>query len=273
MVADRPAPYGRGVTGSDRTLRIDLNSDLGEGSVASALDDDAAMLQLVSSANIACGFHAGDPRGIRSTLELAVANGVVVGAHVSYRDLAGFGRRDLDVAPAELTAETIYQLGAMQALAASVGTRVDYVKPHGALYNRIVHDEQQAAAVVRAVVAVDPSLVLLGLPGAVVLELAAAAGIRTVTEAFADRAYTPTGRLVPRSQPGAVLHDPDRIADRVLRLVHTGLIEAIDGSQVAVSADSICVHGDTPDAVSLARAVRDRLIGAGVSIGPFTPGA
>ncbi|HOQ53675.1 MAG TPA: 5-oxoprolinase subunit PxpA [Micropruina sp.] len=252
-------------------IRIDLNSDVGESFSRWTLGDDAALLAIVSSANIACGFHAGDPRGIRSTLELAATNGVTVGAHVGYRDLAGFGRRDLDVAPDELTAETIYQIGALQALAASVGTRVSYVKPHGALYNRIVHDERQAAAVVQAIRMLDPSLVLLGLPGAVVLDRAAEAGLATATEIFADRAYTAEGRLVPRRDPGAVLHDPHAIADRIVQAITTGRITAIDGSQVPINGESICVHGDTPGAVAVARAVRSRLVEAGVTIGSFVP--
>lgn len=248
---------------------IDLNSDVGESFGRWTLGDDPAMLALVTSANIACGYHAGDPRGIRRTLQVAVANGVTVGAHVGYRDLAGFGRRDLDVASDDLVAETIYQIGALRALAASVGATVSYVKPHGALYNRIVHDERQATAVVQAITELDPTLVLLGLPGAVVLDIAAAAGLATAAEAFADRAYTPEGRLVSRTLDGAVLHDPDVIADRILGLVQTGRITAIDGTEVELSADSICVHGDTEGAVAAAGALRSRLQGAGVTISAF----
>ena len=251
---------------------IDLNSDVGESFGRWTLGDDAAMLATVSSANIACGYHAGDPRGIRQTLGMAAENGVTVGAHVGYRDLAGFGRRDLDVATDDLEAETIYQIGALRALAATVGATVTYVKPHGALYNRIVHDERQATAVVAAITELDPSLVLLGLPGAVVLQIAAAAGLTTASEAFADRAYTPEGRLVSRKLDGAVLHDPDVIADRILGLVQTGRITAIDGTEVELSADSICVHGDTEGAVAAARALRDRLEAAGVTIGAFAKG-
>jgi UPF0271 protein len=248
---------------------IDLNSDVGEGVGRWSLGDDAAMLAVTSSANIACGFHAGDPRGMRATLEIAAANGVSVGAHVAYRDLAGFGRRDLDVSVDDLRAETIYQIGALRALAASVGTSVGYVKPHGALYHRIVHDERRAAAVVHAIVELDPTLVLLGPPGAVVLDLAADAGLTTAVEAFADRAYTPDGRLVSRREPGAVLHDPIVIADRMLGLVQTGRLAAIDGTELTMRADSICVHGDTEGAVAAARAVRDRLHASGVAIEPF----
>ncbi|WP_353649206.1 5-oxoprolinase subunit PxpA [Nakamurella sp. A5-74] len=250
---------------------IDLNSDIGEGFGRWTLGDDAAMLEVVSSANIACGFHAGDPRGMLATARTAVRTGSSIGAHVGYRDLAGFGRRDLDVASADLVPEIVYQIGALQALAAVAGGRVSYVKPHGALYNRIAHDERQAADVVRAVRDVDDSLVLLGLPGSVVLRIAEEQGLRTAREAFADRAYTADGRLVPRNAPGSVLHDPDEVAIRMLRLVETGELVAVDGSTIALRADSICVHGDTPGAAAMAGALRRRLESAGVRIGPFAP--
>lgn len=249
----------------------DLNSDIGEGFGRWTLGDDAAMLGIVSSANIACGFHAGDPRGIRETAAIAVERGVAIGAHVGYRDLAGFGRRDLDVASDDLVADVIYQIGALQAIAASVGGRVSYVKPHGALYNRIAHDERQAADVVRAVTEVDPSLTVLGLPGSVVLRLAETAGLPTAREAFADRAYTPEGRLVSRREAGSVLHDVDAVAERMLRLVETGELVAADGSLIRLQADSICVHGDSPGAEAMALAVRERLVRAGVPLVPFAP--
>lgn len=251
------------------TTQIDLNSDVGEGFGQWRIGDDEAMLGTVSSANIACGFHAGDPTGIRRTLAVAATNGVVVGAHVGYRDLVGFGRRDLDVEPVDLIADVIYQIGALQALATSVGTRVSYVKPHGALYNRIAHDEKQARAVVTAVAEVDQSLVLLGLPDSVVLRLAQEAGLRTAAEAFADRAYTPTGQLVSRRLEGAVLHDAEVISERIVGLVQTGTIQAIDGSVIRLQADSVCVHGDTAGAVEAAVAIRRRLREAGVVIAPF----
>ena len=251
------------------TTQIDLNSDVGEGFGQWRIGDDEAMLGTVSSANIACGFHAGDPTGIRRTLAVAATNGVVVGAHVGYRDLVGFGRRDLDVEPVDLIADVIYQIGALQALATSVGTRVSYVKPHGALYNRIAHDEKQARAVVTAVAEVDQSLVLLGLPDSVVLRLAQEAGLRTAAEAFTDRAYTPTGQLVSRRLEGAVLHDAEVISERIVGLVQTGTIQAIDGSVIRLQADSVCVHGDTAGAVEAAVAIRRRLREAGVVIAPF----
>ena len=250
---------------------IDLNSDIGEGFGRWTLGDDAAMLEVVSSANIACGFHAGDPRGMLATARTAVRTGSSIGAHVGYRDLAGFGRRDLDVASVDLVPEIVYQIGALQALAAVAGGRVRYVKPHGALYNRIAHDERQAADVVQAVRDVDDSLVVLGLPGSVVLRIAEEQGLNTAREAFADRAYTADGRLVPRSAAGSVLHDPDEVATRMLRLVETGELVAVDGSTITLRADSICVHGDTPGAAAMAGALRRRLESAGVRISPFIP--
>ncbi|EWT01321.1 hypothetical protein N865_10935 [Intrasporangium oryzae NRRL B-24470] len=250
-------------------MRIDLNADLGESYGAWVLGDDEAMLDVVTSANVACGFHAGDPLTLRTTCRYAAERGVVVGAQISYRDVAGFGRRFIDMEPEELAAEVVYQLGALDAIARVEGTRVSYVKPHGALYNAVVHHEAQAEAVVRAVHAHDPSLPILGLPGGVLLDLALEAGIRTVSEAFADRGYTSEGRLVPRTQPGAVIHDPDVVAHRVLRLVTEGVVESVDGVDVEVRADSVCVHGDTPGAVTMARATRTLLVEAGVEIAPF----
>lgn len=250
-------------------MRVDLNADLGEGFGHWSLGDDDALLGIVTSANVACGFHAGDPQIMLRSCAGAAERGVAVGAQVSYRDLAGFGRRFMDIAPEELTADIVYQIGALQACAHASGARVRYVKPHGALYNAIVHHEAQAAAVVEAVRRYDPTLPVLGLPGSAWLSLAAQAGLPVVAEAFADRAYTPDGALVPRSEPGAVLHDAEEIAERCVRLVTTGQVTAVDGSAVEVQAESLCVHGDTPDAVSVADAVRRRLTGADVSIAPF----
>ncbi|SEM42741.1 UPF0271 protein [Gemmobacter aquatilis] len=251
--------------------QIDLNSDLGEGFGAWKMGDDAAMLGIVSSANIACGFHAGDPRGILTTLREAASRGVAVGAHVSYPDLAGFGRRPMDVAPEDLTADVIYQIGALQGLARAAGTRVTYVKPHGALYNTIAQDAGQADAVIAALLALDPGLALMGLAGAPILARARAAGLRVVAEAFADRAYTATGALVSRRDPGAVLHDPAQVAARMLRLATDGVIDAADGTPLRLQADSICIHGDSPDAVAMARQIRATLLAHGVTIAPFAP--
>lgn len=251
------------------TGSVDLNADLGESFGRWQLGDDAGMLAVVTSANVACGFHAGDPTVLLSVCQAAAAAGVAVGAQVGYRDLAGFGRRFIDMDPADLLADVVYQIGALDALARVAGTRVSYVKPHGALYNAVVVHEGQAGAVVDAAHAVDPRLPLVGLPGSMLLRLAAERGLRTVTEAFADRAYHPDGTLVPRSKPEAVLTDPAAIAERVVHLVLDGQLTATDGTAVSVTAESVCLHGDTPGAVAIARAVRSALETAGVQLAPF----
>lgn len=250
-------------------MRIDLNADVGESFGSWSMGDDAALLEVVTSANVACGFHAGDPLTMRRTVAMAAERGVSIGAHVSYRDRAGFGRRFLDVAAEELAAEVLYQIGALEAACRMAGTRVAYVKPHGALYHAIVHHDEQAAAVVEAVRDYDPTLPLLGLPGGLAERLARENGLPTVAEAFADRGYTPSGLLVPRGEPGAVLTDPDEVAARVVTLALSGRVSTLDGSLVAVRAESVCVHGDTPGAVAMARAVRAALAQAGVSVEPF----
>lgn len=249
--------------------RVDLNSDVGESFGRWELGDDAAVLGLVTSANVACGFHAGDASTLRRTCQESAAQGVVVGAQVGYRDLAGFGRRFIEMDPGELADDVLYQIGALEALARVEGTRVRYVKPHGALYNAVVHHVEQARAVVDAVRAYDPDLPLLGLPGSVLLETAERAGLSTVREAFADRAYTPEATLVPRRTEGAVLSDPGEVARRVVQMVTEGSVTAIDGSTVAVAAESVCVHGDSPGAVAMAERVRSELTAAGVEIGAF----
>ncbi|OIH96496.1 LamB/YcsF family protein [Curtobacterium sp. MCBA15_001] len=248
---------------------IDLNSDLGEGYGAWTLGDDQAMLDVVSSANIACGAHAGDPVVMLATARAAAARGVAVGAHVAYRDLLGFGRRPVSVTPDELHADVVHQLGAMAAAARVAGTAVTYVKPHGALYNTACADPVQAEAVVRAVAEVDPSLAVLALPDSELLRAAERYGLRPVTEAFADRAYEPDGSLVSRRTPGAVLHDPDQVAARVLRMVTEGVATAVDGSDVPVRAESVCVHGDSPSAVLMAQAIRALLTAQGITVAPF----
>ena len=252
---------------------IDLNSDLGESFGQWCMGDDAAMLDIVTSANVACGFHAGDPAGILRTLRAAAAKGVTIGAHVAYPDLVGFGRRNMDIASFDLTADVIYQIGALQALATAAGTSVRYVKPHGALYNTIAHDTRQALAVIEAIRAVDARLVLVALAGSPLVELARGEGLTCIAEAFADRAYTPQGTLVSRREPGAVLHDAEQVAQRMLRLVQTGTVEAIDGSVTRIEADSICVHGDSPGAIQMAREVRQLLEQSGVSLQPFAGAA
>ena len=251
---------------------IDINSDLGESFGAWHMGDDAAMLDVVTSANVACGFHAGDPAGILRTLKAAAAKNVTIGAHVAYPDKVGFGRRNMDVASDELTADVIYQIGALQGLAKAAGTCVRYVKPHGALYNTIAHDRRQALAVIAAIRAIDANLILVALAGSSLIELARNEGLQCIAEAFADRAYTPQGTLVSRREPGAVLHDPKLVAQRMLRLVEDGTIEAIDGSLTRIQADSICVHGDSPAAVEMARELRRVLEQANMSLQPFAGG-
>lgn len=248
---------------------IDLNVDIAEGFGAWRIADDDALLAVVSSANVACGFHAGDPGTIRRACVTAVAHGVSIGAQVSYRDLAGFGRRFMDVPPAELVDDLLYQMAALQGMAAVAGGRLAYVKPHGALYNAIATHEDQAAAVVEAVTTFDASLAVLGMPGSRWLALAAEAGLETVAEAFADRAYTPDGRLVSRREPGAVLHDPSAVAERAVRFATEGTVVAIDDSVLEMPARSICVHSDTPGAVELVTAVRAAMSEAGVRVESF----
>jgi 5-oxoprolinase (ATP-hydrolysing) subunit A len=250
---------------------VDLNSDLGEGFGIWTLGDDDALLDIVTSANVACGFHAGDPNILRRVCDSAASRDVVIGAQVSYRDLAGFGRRSMDVDAASLTNDVIYQIAALDGFARVAGSRVRYVKPHGALYNRVVNDEDQAAAVVAAVLVYDPALPMLGLPGSALLRHAERAGLSAVSEAFADRGYTARATLVPRSQPGALLLDPAEVAQRMVSMLMTGRLRSIDGVDVGVSARSICVHGDSPGAVAMAVAVRKALAEAGVEIQPFAP--
>ena len=248
---------------------MDLNSDLGEGFGRWELGDDEALLDVVTSANVACGFHAGDAVTMRRTCERAAERGVAIGAQVGYRDLPGFGRRFIDVEPYALTQDVVCQIGALGAFASVAGTTVRYVKPHGALYNAIVTHEEQAAAVVQAVLDLDPSLPVMGLPGSAWLRRAEQAGLRVVQEAFADRAYTPEGALVSRRLPGAVLSDADEIARRCVAMATGQPVADVDGGELALRPDSICVHGDTPGAVEIARRVRAELEGAGVTLRPF----
>jgi UPF0271 protein len=283
--ADAAAPHGMSAPS------IDLNADLGEGFGTWRLTDDDQLLSIVTSANVACGFHAGDAATMRRVCELAVARGVRIGAHVSYRDLAGFGRRAMDVPSDELAAEVTYQIGALQAFARAAGGRVAYVKPHGALYNRVVHDARQAAAVVEGVLLAGgalpvpeaggpvppapgresraPGLPVLGPPGSRLLDTAAAAGLPVVAEAFADRAYTRSGTLVPRDQDGSVVTDPGAVVERSVTLARFGVVSSRCGHDIAVRARSLCLHGDTPGAVGLARRVRAQLARAGVRVEAF----
>ena len=249
---------------------IDLNADLGESFGAWRLGDDEALLAIVTSANIACGFHAGDPLTIRRACAGAIARGVSIGAQVSYRDLAGFGRREMVVPPEELTAEVLYQIAALDGIARAEGGRVGYVKPHGALYNRCVRDPVQAAAVAEAVKAYDPGLPLLTLPGGATVEAAADAWAHRRSPRRSPTGPTaPTARSFPRGQPGAVISDPDRAAARAASMATGHSLESEDGQQIPVRFRSICVHGDTAGAVALARAVREALERAGVRVAPF----
>jgi 5-oxoprolinase (ATP-hydrolysing) subunit A len=248
---------------------VDLNADLGEGFGVWRLGDDDAMLGIVTSANVACGFHAGDPAGLLRVCRSAAERGVRIGAQVSYRDLAGFGRRFIDVTTEDLMADVAYQIGALQALAHAAGSSVCYVKPHGALYNTIVSDRSQARAVAEAVQSVDERLPVLGLAGSVFFGEAQRLGLRTVAEAFADRAYRPDGQLVSRRERNAVLHDVTEIADRVASMVGSSRVTAVDGSTISVQVESVCVHGDSPGAVQIATAVRDRLTADGVELKAF----
>jgi 5-oxoprolinase (ATP-hydrolysing) subunit A len=248
---------------------IDLNADLGESFGAWRLGDDEALLAIVTSANVACGFHAGDPLTIRRACTGAVAHRVSIGAQVSYRDLAGFGRRNMDVPADELTAEVLYQIAALDGIARAEGGRASYVKPHGALYHRVARDPAQAAALVAAISAYDPGLALLTVPGGEAARAAAAAGLTVVAEGFADRAYRADGTLVPRGEPGAVIGDPGRAAAQAASIATSHAVRAADGQEMKVRIRSLCVHGDTPGAVTLARAVREALERAGVLVAPF----
>lgn len=248
---------------------IDLNADLGEGFGRWTLTDDEALLSAVTSANVACGFHAGDPGTMRRVCELAARRGVRIGAQVSYRDLAGFGRRAMDVPPDELADEVAYQIGALEVFARAAGAAVAYVKPHGALYNRVVHDAEQASAVVAGVLLAGERTPVLGLPGSRLLDAARDAALPVVTEAFADRAYTPEGTLVPRLHPDALITDPAAVISRSVALARDGVLTAQHGQRLDLRARSLCLHGDTPGAADLARRVRAALADAGVRVEAF----
>lgn len=247
-------------------MRVDLNADVGESVGPWPMGDDERLIQLVTSVNVACGAHAGDPLTIDRTVRAAVANGVALGAHPGYPDLVGFGRRDLDMAPDELEASLVYQVGAVAAFARAAGSPLRHVKPHGALYNLAARDLTVAATIARAVARVSGDLVLVGLAGSVMATAAADAGLASAAEAFADRAYEADGTLRSRRLPGAVLDSPERAAAQALSIVRDGSVESHDGRVVPVRADTICIHGDTPGAADYAIAVRAALEGAGVTI-------
>jgi UPF0271 protein len=250
-------------------VQIDLNADLGEGFGAWQLGDDEALLEVVTSANVACGFHAGDPVTMARVSRAAARRGVAIGAQVGYRDLAGFGRRRMDVAEDDLAADVLYQLGALEAFARAAGSSVRYVKPHGALYNTAADDPVQARAIARAVASYDATLPLLGLPGSQLESAAAGAGLPFVAEAFADRGYTAAGRLVPRNEPGAVHRQVGDVVAQAVSIVRDATVTTADGARVPVTARSLCLHGDSPGAVGFARAVRAALTDLGATLAPF----
>jgi UPF0271 protein len=248
---------------------IDLNADLGEGFGSSRIFEDASLLELVSSANIACGFHAGDASTMRDTVNAARVRGVTIGAHPSYPDIPGFGRRELGLSPKEIGFHVAYQLRVLRDICGAEGAKLSYVKPHGALYNRAARDREVAACIVKAIREVETSLTLLGLAESEMGRAAERGGIAFAAEAFADRAYRPDGTLVPRDQEGAVIQDVRNAVQRAVMLVKGKTITADDGSELRISAQSLCVHGDNPEAASMLRALRARLESAGVTIAPF----
>lgn len=245
---------------------IDLNSDLGEGFGPFQVGADSALFPLISSANIACGYHGGDARMMEMTVARAVAAGVGIGAHPGFPDRLGFGRRAMQCTPAEIRADVIYQIGSLAAFCAAAGTFMQHVKAHGALYNQAVHDPQVATAIAEAVAAVDPGLLFFAIPGSELAIAGERAGLTVFREAFADRAYLVDGSLVPRSRPGAVIEDHELVASRMVRLVREGVVETIDGETIAMEADTICIHSDTPTAIDLAEAITRRFAIEGVVI-------
>lgn len=249
--------------------QVDLNSDLGEGFGAWAMGDDAALMRAISSANVACGFHAGDPSVMRRTVALAKTHGVAVGAHPGFPDLAGFGRRELRASPREVEDMVLYQIAALAGVAHAEGVRLQHVKAHGALYNMAAADPELAAAIARAVSAIDRSLILFGLPDSHLLGEGRRAGLRVAAEAFADRAYEPNGSLASRRTEGSVITDPRTVVERAIRMVRDGVVSATDGSSLRLAAETICVHGDTPGAASLALALRRGLEEAGIRVVPL----
>ncbi len=251
-------------------MRIDLNADLGESFGAWTMGQDAQLMPLVTSANVACGSHAGDPAVMRKTVRLARAHGVAVGAHPGFPDLAGFGRREMQLTPQEVEDLVLFQIGALAAIAQSEGVRLQHVKAHGALYNMACRDEAMAEAIARAVVAFDPTLVLFGLPGSALLQAGLDAGLPVAAEVFADRAYCADGSLAPRSEPGSLIHEVDTVVARAVTMVRDQAVVATDGTTMQFEADTLCLHGDTPGAALLAAAVRRGLEDAGVLVAALT---
>jgi UPF0271 protein len=249
-------------------MRIDLNCDMGESFGAYTIGADDEVMASISSANVACGYHGGDPAVMRRTVRLAREAGVAVGAHPGFQDLAGFGRREMRLAPQEVEDMVLYQIGALAAIAQSEGVRLQHVKAHGALYNMAAKDRGLADAIARAVAAFDRSVILFGLPGSELTRAGAACGLRVAPEGFADRAYEPDGSLTPRSRAGAVIHDTETVVRRAVRMAVDGRVAATDGSEMVMQVETICTHGDTPGAQALTRALRAGLERAGVAIAP-----
>ena len=252
---------------------MDLNADVGEGRRGtaahdSALADESVLMRHITSANVACGFHAGDPGVMRDTVALAASHGVAVGAHPGFPDLEGFGRREIQVAPADVEDFVAYQVGALAAIAAAQGVRLQHVKPHGALFNMAARDAALADAIARATAVIDRSLILFGLPGSELIAAGTRAGLRTACEGFADRAYEPDGSLVPRQHPWSVIDDTDAVVTRAVRMVCDGIVDAVDGSPITLRIDTLCVHGDTPGAAELAAQLRSALEAAGIVVMP-----
>jgi UPF0271 protein len=247
---------------------IDLNCDMGESFGAYRIGADAETMASITSANVACGYHGGDPTVMRQTVRLARQAGVAIGAHPGLPDLAGFGRREMRVTPDEVFDFVLYQVGALAGIARAEGMRLQHVKPHGALYNMAVRDGALAEAIAAAVRAFDPGLILFGLPGTELLRAAAAAGITAAAEGFADRAYEPDGTLTPRSRAGAVLHDSDAVVARAVRMAVEGRVTAADGTDIPMPVSTICTHGDTPGAERLTRLIREGMRRAGVTVRP-----
>ena len=247
-------------------MQIDLNCDMGESFGAYTIGHDAEVMPFITSANVACGLHAGDPTVIRDTIKLAKQHGVAVGAHPGFPDLVGFGRREMHMSPREVEDSLVYQIGAVAGIAAAEGVRLQHVKAHGALYNMAVRGVALAEAIARAIAAVDRSLIMLGLPNSELIRAGEKAGLAVVAEAFADRAYEPDGQLVSRRKPGAVIHDPETVVARLVRMASEGVATAIDGSTVRLNAGTICTHGDTPGAHELVKRIRAGLEAAGVVV-------
>jgi UPF0271 protein len=247
-------------------MKVDINSDLGESFGSFTMGNDAEVMKYITSANIACGFHAGDPVVMEKTVRLALENKVAIGAHPGYPDLMGFGRRKMDLTPAEVRAYVFYQVAALKAVAEALGGKLQHVKAHGALYNEAAENESVAKAIAEAIMQLDPNLIFVGLAHSVMLEIARKMGLQTASEVFADRAYTRDGKLVPRSQPEAVIHDPEICNQRVLQMLKSQTVQTIDGSEIQIKADTICIHGDNPAALELASSLRNHLEKNGVEI-------